>query len=191
MDSESPPSTADNGSGLSPQVLAELATGLWRMRSKMVDAETMEPLEEMTSVHRHLESMWDTLTEAGVQIHDHNGEVFISGKSLLVLAFQPTLDVDQETVIETIAPTIFLHESCIQVGEVIVGTPEQTESTSSTEPVIQSTQIESESPDAEEVQESTNEKKEDVNSEPQSCESKDSPITHSEQQGKSHESSDH
>jgi len=104
-------------------VLAEIATGLWRLRHKMLRPGSDEPVEGMESAYRHLESLWDTLTEAGVRVHDHTGEPFDSGLPVRTLAFQPA-EVQRETVIETIRPTVYLAEQRIQLGEVIVGTPE-------------------------------------------------------------------
>src|SRR5205085_11099384 len=56
-------------------LLAEVGTGIWRMKQKMVKPGTSEPLEETRRAYRHLESTWDVLTQAGVQIIDHTYEV--------------------------------------------------------------------------------------------------------------------
>ena len=105
--------------------LADVATGLWRMRRKMVDAESGEPLEDMRRVFRHMESIGDAMTQAGVTIQDPVGKVFDSGMSIKVIAFQPTPGVGRETIIETIKPAIYYKDKMVQMGEVIVGTPEE------------------------------------------------------------------
>ena len=104
--------------------LADIGTGLWRLRQKMLQPGTERPLEEMRRAYRHLESVWDVLAEAGVEIQDHTDALFDPGMSLRVIAFQPTAGIERERVLETIKPTIYFHKQRIQMGEVIVATPE-------------------------------------------------------------------
>ena len=104
--------------------LADLVTGLWRLREKMLDGETGRPLEEMRRAFRHLESAWDILAQVGVQVQEHSRSRYDPGLSLKVVAFQPTPGLDCKTVIETLKPTVYMKGQRIQVGEVVVGTPE-------------------------------------------------------------------
>lgn len=106
--------------------LADVGTGLWRLRQKMLQPGTERPLEEMRRAYRHLESVWDVLAEAGVEIQDHTDTLFDPGMSLRVIAFQPTAGIERERVLETIKPTIYFQKRSIQMGEVIVATPEAT-----------------------------------------------------------------
>lgn len=101
----------------------DLATGLWRLRKRIFDEETGEPKSEMKMLYRHFETTWDVLTNAGVDIQDHTGDAYDSGLSLKVLTFQPLPDLGREVVIETIKPSVYLHDRHIQTGEVIVGVP--------------------------------------------------------------------
>lgn len=110
--------------GIAVLQLADLATGLWRLREKMLDGETGRPLDEMRRAFRHLEATWDILAQAGVQVQDHSRSRYDPGLSLKVTAFQPSPGLDSETVIETLKPTVYLKGQRIQIGEVIVGTPE-------------------------------------------------------------------
>jgi len=100
-------------------------TNLWRLRKKMVDSGTGQPLEAMRRIYRHVESMWDAFGESGIKIQDHDGEAVPEGGiyALNVIAFQPTAGLQRQQVIETIKPTIYYNERMIQRGEVIVGTP--------------------------------------------------------------------
>jgi len=100
-------------------------TNLWRLRKKMLDPGTGQPLETMRRVYRHVESMWDAFGESGIKIQDHDGEAVPEGGiyALNVIAFQPTAGLERQQVIETIKPTIYYKERMIQRGEVIVGTP--------------------------------------------------------------------
>jgi hypothetical protein len=90
----------------------------------MLEPGTDRPLDEMRRAYRHLESVMDVAREAGLEIQDHTGAPFHSGMALQVLAFQPTPGVQREKVEETIKPTIYLNGTMIQMGEVIVATPE-------------------------------------------------------------------
>ncbi len=103
--------------------LADIGTGLWRLRQKMVEPETDRPLEEMRRPFRHLESTWDVLIQAGLEIQDHTGLPYDSGMALKAVAFQPTAGVGREKICETIKPTIYYKSLQIQMGEVIVAVP--------------------------------------------------------------------
>lgn len=107
-----------------PRWLADLGTGLWRLRQRMIEPGTDRPLDEMRRAFRHMESLLDVTREAGLEIQDHTGAPYHSGMTLVVLAFQPTPGVLRDKVDETIKPTIYHNGTMIQVGEVIVATPE-------------------------------------------------------------------
>lgn len=106
------------------RLLTDMATNLWRLKQKMLRPGTDEPLEEMRRAYRSFEAAWDTLLSAGVDVQEHTGSPFNSGLLLHVLAFQSTPGLEQETVLETIRPTVYYKQQLIQPGEVIVGTPE-------------------------------------------------------------------
>jgi predicted amidohydrolase YtcJ len=107
-------------------LLADIGTGLWRLRLKMLPAGARHSSEENRRSYKQLEAILDTLTTAGVQIRDHTGEAVPRGGiyTLRVLAYEPTSGLAREQVIETIKPTIYLKNRVIQIGEVIIGTPE-------------------------------------------------------------------
>lgn len=107
--------------------LADIGTGLWRLKQKMVKPGTNQPLDEMQRAFRHLESVWDALIQAGVEIQDHTDKPFDPGLSLKAVCYQPTPGLERERVIETIKPTIYFKGKQIQMGEVIVGQPEKYE----------------------------------------------------------------
>ncbi|OHB61903.1 MAG: hypothetical protein A2Y76_14985 [Planctomycetes bacterium RBG_13_60_9] len=109
------------------RLLASIGTGLWRLRRKMEKPGTDQPLETMRLPYRHLESVWDVLVQSGTDIQDHTDTPFDPGMSLKVVAYQPTPGLTRERVIETIKPSIYFKGKRIQMGEVIVGTPEPSE----------------------------------------------------------------
>ncbi|MGH4023071.1 MAG: hypothetical protein ACRDRV_00630 [Pseudonocardiaceae bacterium] len=107
---------------LDDQALAGVVTSMWRAQRKV---ESEEPVGPMRQVGRHVQAAWDSLDRIGVKVLDHDGEPFDSGLSLEALAIQPHPGLHRETVIETVKPTIYRNEQLIQMGQVIVGTPEK------------------------------------------------------------------
>ena len=108
---------------LENRLIVDVGTGLWRLRQRLIDRDTGEPLESTRMAYRHFASTWDALVEAGVEIQDHTSESYDPGQSIRVIAFQPTSGLQRETVLETIRPSIYYKGKRIQIGEVIIGTP--------------------------------------------------------------------
>ncbi|PYS70294.1 MAG: hypothetical protein DMF69_14050 [Acidobacteria bacterium] len=104
------------------RLLADIATGLWRLRSKMGNAPAAA---DNRVLHKQLEAIFDILNTAEVQVRDHTGELVPAGGiyNLKVLAYEPALGLSKEQVIETLKPTVYFKGQPIQTGEVIVGTP--------------------------------------------------------------------
>lgn len=115
----------DDTGGSHERFLVQIATGLWRLQQRLIDPATGEPREDMRRAYRHFETVWDTLAEHGLEIQDHTGEGFDSGMALSVLSFEHDSAMTREIIRETVKPTIYLRNSCIQRGEVIVATPEE------------------------------------------------------------------
>jgi len=110
------------------QLVADVGTGLWRLRSKQALSGSLDSEEERRT-QRHLQSILDTLVQAGVEIRDHTGELVPRGGiyTLNVLAYEPRTSLASERVVETIKPTIYFKDRVIQVGQVIIGTPTASE----------------------------------------------------------------
>jgi hypothetical protein len=120
-----PPAVEGTDDGLS-RMLADIATGLWRMRRRMLDSETGQPREEMRRVYRQMEATWDALSQAGVEIVDHTDKPYDGGLLLKAIAFQPTSGIERDVIIETIRPSIYFKDQRVQIGEVVIGTPQIT-----------------------------------------------------------------
>jgi hypothetical protein len=95
-------------------VLAEVATGLWRLYRRL-DSGAPEA--------RHVRRILEVLSDADIRIDDHHGVAFDPGLAIDVVAYQPTEGVDREQVIETERPSIFRGAATLQRGRVIVGVP--------------------------------------------------------------------
>jgi hypothetical protein len=123
-----PPAPTNQQAAAAPPVslnfLAEACTGLWRLRQRMLQPGTDRPYDEMRRAYRHFESTWDTLAQAGIEIIDHTGMPFDIGLALKVVAYQPVPQISRDSVLETIKPTIYFRDERLQMGEVIVATPE-------------------------------------------------------------------
>jgi hypothetical protein len=120
---EPPAAAPDPDAEHRSRFLADMATGVWRLRQKMLDPGTQRPKEQFRREYRHLESIWDVLTQAGVEIQDHTGQLFDAGQAIKVLERVPTPNVKRERVHETVKPTIYYKGKQIQMGEVFVETP--------------------------------------------------------------------
>ena len=117
--------TDNNPSGdqvINKDFLAEVSVGAWRLKKKMTDPKSGEPLNEMSRAFRHLESILITLKNEGIEIQDHDGQPFDAGLSLKVLTYQPMPNIDKEFVYDTIKPSVYLNGERILMGEVIVAT---------------------------------------------------------------------
>jgi hypothetical protein len=105
------------------KALASIATNAWRAQNKMVDSDTGEAKEEMKRVYRHIEAIFESLSQIGVETIDPVGRVYDSGMALKVVTFEPTPGLSSEEIKETIKPSVAWQGRLIQIGEVIVGTP--------------------------------------------------------------------
>jgi len=117
------PVATDGSSRELLRLLMDLCTGLWRIRRRLPVGEQTDLSDEARRLVRHVESTWDIVVSAGVNVRDHTGERYVPGLALKVIAFQPTPGVNTEIVDETIKPSIFYRDKLIQWGEVIVATP--------------------------------------------------------------------
>jgi hypothetical protein len=121
---------------LGQPAVAELATGLWRLRRRLSnladdsgpgqgsdDARDRSRTTDTRRLQRQLDSVWDTLAAAGVEVQEHDHFRYDSGLDLRVLEFQETDGLTDETVLETLRPCVYLHGRRVQTGEVVVGIP--------------------------------------------------------------------
>lgn len=106
------------------KAFANIATSAWRAKNKMVDPDTGETKEEMKRVYRHIEAIFESLSQIGVETIDPVGRMYDSGMALKVVTFEPTPGLSSEEIKETIKPSVAWQGRLIQIGEVIVGTPQ-------------------------------------------------------------------
>jgi molecular chaperone GrpE (heat shock protein) len=108
------------------KALCDVFTDAWRIRKKIVDSATDEPKnDELRRLYRHVESIYATMEEVGIEIVDPAGEKYDPGMALKVIAFEEKQGVMKDEIVETMKPTVRWNGQFLQVGEVIVGTPKK------------------------------------------------------------------
>ncbi len=112
---------------LPPQIgkmMALVATNAWKLKTKMTGGEDGEVKEEWKRLYRHVDAIFESLADVGVEVKDRTGEPFDYGLPEKVVTSHPTPGITRESVIETIRPTIYFNHQIIQRGEVVIATPE-------------------------------------------------------------------
>lgn len=104
---------------------ADVGTLVWRIQQRL--AETGELPKSLQRLSRDVERTWDALTQGGIEIKDHTGGDYEGGMALRVITYQPVIGLARRQIIETLKPTIYYRDRIIQMGEVIIGVPEETE----------------------------------------------------------------
>ncbi|MFB6718742.1 hypothetical protein ACFCV3_01200 [Kribbella sp. NPDC056345] len=108
------------------KALAEAATSLWRAQRKLTQAGRSA---ENRQTGRYLRTCAEALAAAGLVVQEHDGTTFNAGRALDVLVYQDDPVVTEETIVETVRPSVYYHDRQIQRGEVIVARPIADEST--------------------------------------------------------------
>lgn len=126
-----PPLTPDGSVAFRERInlLAAAGTDLWRTRRILVQSgfgrlEEKCPLEGMNKPLKRLVSTLEAFKEFGLEIQDHTGDRYVSGQAIMA-HFEPAppeLNLDEDTIVDTIMPTIYFDGTIIQMGEVVVGT---------------------------------------------------------------------
>jgi hypothetical protein len=116
---EPPPSDLDD------KTIADVATNLWRVLKRFGENGDGEESKAQRMATRNLTAISDRLSAAGVRAQDHDGIPWDPGMSLKAMAYEPRPNLERETVVETVRPTVYRGGQCIQFGHVIVGVPEK------------------------------------------------------------------
>lgn len=107
------------------KAVAKIASSAWRAERRVIDPETQEPKEDSRLLYRDIEAVRKALEVLGIETVDETGKAYDSGMALKVVTFESTVGLEREQIIETIKPTVRWQGRLIQIGEVIVGTPEK------------------------------------------------------------------
>ena len=113
---------------------ADIGTLVWRIQKRL--ATIGELPKQLQRLSRDVESTWDALTQSGIEIKDHTCGDYDGGMALRVITFQPMVGLARQQIVETLKPTIYYRERIIQMGDVIVGVPEETVTSKPTKETI-------------------------------------------------------
>nr|WP_042187612.1 hypothetical protein [Kibdelosporangium sp. MJ126-NF4]CEL18225.1 hypothetical protein [Kibdelosporangium sp. MJ126-NF4]CTQ90544.1 hypothetical protein [Kibdelosporangium sp. MJ126-NF4] len=119
------PEMASPPSDLDDKTVADVATNLWRVLKRFGENGDGEASKAQRMAKRNLTAMSDRLSAAGVRAQDHDGMPWDLGMSLKAMAYEPRPNLERETVVDTVRPTVYRGGRCIQFGHVIVGVPEK------------------------------------------------------------------
>lgn len=117
------PRQSEAAPALNEKMLASIATNAWRAEKRVLDPQTREPRAEMRMLGRDIGAIREGLQQLGMELTDPTGHKYDPGLALKVVASEPTEGLTEDTITETIKPTIRWQGKFIQIGEVIVGTP--------------------------------------------------------------------
>lgn len=112
-------------SDLDDRTVADIATNMWRVLKRFSTNGDGEVPKAQRMATKNLTAMSDRLSDAGVRVQDHDGIPWDPGLSLKAIAYEPRPNLERETVVETVRPTVYRGGQCIQFGHVIVGVPEK------------------------------------------------------------------
>lgn len=105
------------------EAIAQLATAVWRIQRSLKRLQSTAPTDDLRGLERHVNSCFDLFHEYGIEVRDDAGQKFTPGMALDVLAFQPLADISQDTIVETIRPSVLYQDELLQRGEVVVAVP--------------------------------------------------------------------
>lgn len=104
------------------RLMADLGTGVWRMRHDFQPFNTGETRESIRLANRFLIGVWDRLTEGGLTIRDYTGQGEEADSSFFLIPQEPD-ELSEELIFETIKPAIYYQTNQrswqIQVGHAI------------------------------------------------------------------------
>ena len=107
--------------------LGALATHVWRTKGKLIDEKTGLPREETRRAYRHIEAAIETFAQMNLTMNDWINQPYDPGLPVKVLMFQPTPGITRDTIVEAVRPTVIWKDQLLQLGEVVVGIPANTE----------------------------------------------------------------
>ena len=104
-DAPRPPASAERTDThtVTSSFLADVATGLWRMQTRISQLGTELTATQVRQLARQVDATHRVLAQYGIDIHSYEGTRFDSGMSIRAVAFQPVAGLDQERIIETLA----------------------------------------------------------------------------------------
>lgn len=104
-------------------LLSDILINIWRVQQKLKPHGEQEISEELRRVYRPIQSIFDSLTQAGFDIVDRTSQRYDIGLNEIVLANEKVDGIQFPVIIETIKPSILYQGKLVHKGEIIVGVP--------------------------------------------------------------------
>jgi hypothetical protein len=107
-------------------LISGVATSIWRLRSRhravleSLQGEAPRAVQRLGNAIQMAEEM---LRENGIEARDYCGQSHDPGMPYSVLTREERDDVGAATVVQTVAPTVYVHGCLVQRGEVVIGVP--------------------------------------------------------------------
>jgi len=105
------------------QVIASVATAIWRMRTKLEGQASAELPAELRHMPRHVQAAWDALAAGDIEIQDPTGQRYVPGMAVQPVTYSPDSSVPPNTIVETLQPAVFWKDILIQRADVILASP--------------------------------------------------------------------
>jgi hypothetical protein len=111
------------------KLLTSITTNTWKARGRVRSDPKGDDLREeikrddIKKIARHLDLIFDALTEFGVEIRDRTNEAYDYGLPDKIVSSVPRPGLTRELIVETLKPTVFWHSHIIQGGEVVIAVP--------------------------------------------------------------------
>ena len=115
------------------KMLPAVATALWRIRVKLTAEPAIDLPAPLRLLPRHVESAWDALKAAGLEVQDHVGQRYDPGMAVNPVTYRPEESVPPNTIVEALKPTVFFCDMLIQRADVILAAPRDSSDSVGTE----------------------------------------------------------
>lgn len=103
--------------------LLAMALEVWRLETRLTAVESKLGPAQAKLLHASVRRMFELLSDVGFTIEDPTGRPYVEGERIEVLVFEPTVDLQRSTIIETVKPAIYRDSKLAAAAEVIVGVP--------------------------------------------------------------------
>lgn len=111
-------------SPLAMAAVVRTATHLWRARRYLASAGDNPDARRSA---REMDAALQALADTDLVVEDYDGQLHHEGMALEVLAHQEQAELERDTILSTIRPSVYVGDRCVQPGQVIVGVPTSTQ----------------------------------------------------------------
>ncbi len=103
--------------------LSEMAVNLWLCKKRLIAAIGNDNNSAEKKYLRPIDNALENLESLGIIIKDFLGNRFVHGMAVNIVSSVPSSSVKEETIVETLKPTIYYRDRLFQIGDVIIEVP--------------------------------------------------------------------